>query len=206
MSIASLVSLITALIIVSATPGPGVILTITRSLQGGIRAGIWVTAGIVLMDILVLILTLSGLSLMAYWSQPGLVLLQFAGAIFLIWLAWQNWHRATMTSVTKRHALQQDFLAGVLVSLTNPVFFYLAFLPAFIDISTLSLSDGLLLIGLIGATLSLVLLSYAFIAASLQSRLLSPQKQRWMNRLSALVLLGLAIWLVWPTFSARLFH
>lgn len=204
MTLASLISLIIALMIIAATPGPGVIMTITRSLQSGFRAGAWIVAGIVFMDILVLILTLSGLSLIAHWSQPGLVLLQWVGALFLIWLSWQNWHRPILITQTSHQTAQHDFLVGVVISLTNPVFFYLAFLPAFIDVSNLNLTDALILIALISATLCLVLLSYAFIAARLQTRLLNPRKQIWMNRLSAFIFLGLAIWLVWPSVSAFL--
>lgn len=200
MTLTSLISLTLALIIIAATPGPGVMLTVTRSLQSGFRPGFWVVAGIVIMDILVLILSLSGLSLVAHWSQPGLVVLQLLGALFLAWLGWQNWHRpilkASQTPPDSRH----DFLAGIAVSLTNPVFFYLAFLPAFVDVTRLSFADGLLLIGLIGVALSLVLLSYAFVAARFQTRLLSPKRQLWMNRISALIFLGLAFWLVWLSF------
>lgn len=203
MSFASLLSLLVALIIIAGTPGPGVVMTITRSLQSGFRAGAWVVTGIVLMDLLVLILTLSGLSLIAHWSQPGLVLLQILGALFLIWLSWQSWHRPLLIQTTNQPS-QHDFIAGIVVSLTNPVFFYLAFLPAFIDVSNLNLMDGLILILLISATLSLVLLSYAFVAARLQTRLLNPRKQIWMNRLSAFIFLTLAIWLVWPSVSAFL--
>ena len=200
MSFASLTSLIIALIIIAATPGPGVLVTITRSLQSGFRAGAWVVVGIVIMDILVLILSLSGLSLIAHWSQPGLVVLQVLGALFLAWLSWQSWHRPALKSVSHPTSSQHDFFAGIVVSLTNPVFFYLAFLPAFVDVSHLTFSDGLILIGLISLALSLVLLSYAFIAARLQTRLLTPARQFWMNRISAVIFLGLALWLIWLSF------
>ncbi|WP_029935423.1 LysE family translocator [Thiomicrospira pelophila] len=202
MSITSLISLIVALMVIAASPGPGVLMTITRSLQNGFRAGAWVVAGIVLMDVLVLILTLSGLSLIAQWSQPGLVFLQFLGALFLIWLSWQSWHRPIIFKRTDTPLPQHDFLAGIIVSLTNPVFFYLAFLPAFIDVSDLNFLDSLLLIALIGVSLSLVLLSYAFVAAHLHTQLLNHHKQIWMNRLSAFIFLALAIWLALSSFTA----
>ncbi|MDY0136187.1 MAG: LysE family translocator [Thiomicrospira sp.] len=198
MTFTSLISLSIALIIIAATPGPGVIMTVTRSLQSGFRAGFWIVIGIVFMDLVVLIITLSGLSLLAHFSQPGLVFLKWFGAGFLIWLAWQNWQRPPITAEPLSHPPQRDFITGIIVSLTNPVLFYLAFLPAFIDLNQLSLLDSLGLILLISAILCLVLLAYALAAAKLQPLLFGePQRgQIWLNRLSAAVLLLLAMSLI----------
>jgi threonine/homoserine/homoserine lactone efflux protein len=195
LTLTTLLGLSLALIVVSATPGPGVITTVTRSLQSGFRAGCWITAGIVVMDLVVLIVTLSGLSLLAYWSQPGLVAMKLFGAGFLLWLAWKNWHRPALAQSATPEQDRRDFFTGIAVSLTNPVLFYLAFLPAFIDLSALTLLDAFVLLGLISLILGGVLLAYALAAAKMQRLLFSQQGkgQIWLNRISALVLTLLAL-------------
>lgn len=199
MTFTSLFALSFALIIIAATPGPGVILTVTRTLQDGFRAGVWVTAGIVFMDLVVLILTLSGLSLLAQLSQPGLVVLKWLGAGFLIWLAWQNWQRQPIAQPLAAQHSKKDFLSGIAVSLTNPILFYLALLPAFIDLNNLSLSDAILLIILISLIVTFVLLTYALAASRLQAFLFKKQglHQNLLNRISAAILLFLAILLIY---------
>ena len=193
--------LVLALILVAATPGPGVILTVTRSLQSGFKAGAWVVAGMVFMDFVVLVITLSGLSLLAYLSQPGLVMIKWLGAAFLIWLAWQNWHHNPIAQFENTAHPQQDFIAGLVVSLTNPVFFYLAFLPAFIDLNQLSFLSALALILLITFTLSVVMLAFAAFAARIRPVLQHRHAKR-LNQIGALVLLSLAALLIYNNFTA----
>lgn len=188
--------LVLALILVAATPGPGVILTVTRSLQSGFKAGAWVVAGIVFTDFVVLVITLGGLSLLAYLSQPGLVVIKWLGAAFLIWLAWQNWHHNPIAQFENTAHPQQDFIAGLVVSLTNPVLFYLAFLPAFIDLEQLSFLSALALILLITLTLTLVMLCYALLADRIKG-FLSHKFARLLNRISSLVFVAIAILLIY---------
>jgi len=194
MTFGTLLSLSFALLIIAATPGPGVIMTLTRSLQDGFRAGVWVTAGIVLMDLLVLIITLSGLSLLAHFSQPGLVIIKWLGVIFLIWFAWQSWQRPPLTQPISKPQHHRDFFGGIAVSLSNPILFYLAFLPTFIDLNNLTLFDAILLIILITLIVTFVLLAYALAASRLQAFLFKKHglHQNWLNRISAGVLLFLA--------------
>lgn len=198
MTLTTLFGLTLALIVIAATPGPGVLMTVTRSLQAGFWAGFWVVAGIVFMDLVVLLLTLSGLSLVAHWSATSFMVISWLGAAFLVWLAWQNWRRPPLKMAEIHIKGHRDFMTGIAVSLTNPVLFYLAFLPAFIDISALTWIDGLLLVFLITITLSVVLLGYALMATKLQPLLFkgNGQRQIWLNRASATVLLILALSLV----------
>lgn len=194
MTFTTLLSLSFALLIIAATPGPGVIMTLTRSLQDGFRAGTWVTAGIVFMDLLVLIATLSGLSLLAHFSQPGLMIIKWLGVLFLIWMAWQSWRRQPLTQPLLNPQPHRDFFGGIAVSLSNPILFYLAFLPAFIDLNNLTPFDAILLIILITFIVTFVLLAYALAASRLQIFLFKKHglNQRWLNRSSAGVLLFLA--------------
>lgn len=201
MSLSSLISLTLALIIIAATPGPGVILTVTRSLQFGFKSGAWVVFGMVLMDVIVLAITLSGLNLLAQLSQPGLVILKWFGVAFLLWLAWQNWHHNPVQQLTNSSHSRQDFTAGLVVSLTNPVLFYLALLPTFIDLNQLNLTLALALILLISIILSSVLLSYAALASRIKP-ILQNQHAKLFNKVAALVLFALALLLIYNNLTS----
>ena len=199
-----LLSLSIALTLVAAAPGAGVLMTVTRTLQFGLVAGLLVVAGIVVMDLIVLIATLAGLNLLALSNQAWLVNLLFlAASLVLVVLGIQSWRRPMILNLTDDRPSASHFMAGVAVSLTNPVLFYLAFLPTFIDLDSLNFYDQLLLLALISGILTLVLGAYAILAAKLQVWLFEqhPERQRWLNRISATVLFILAIALIHSTIS-----
>ncbi|AEG31776.1 LysE family translocator [Thiomicrospira cyclica] len=199
-----LLSLSIALTLVAAAPGPGVIMTVTRTLQFGLTAGLLVVAGIVAMDLVVLMATLAGLNLLTLANQPGLLtLLMVIASLVLIVLGIQSWRRPIILRLDEGHASVSHFMAGIAVSLTNPVLFYLAFLPVFIDLDALTLHDQIVLLALISGVLTLVLGAYALLAAKLKTWLFEqhPERQLWLNRISATVLFILAITLIHSTIS-----
>ncbi len=85
-----LLSLSITLTLVAAAPGPGVIMTVTRTLQFGLTAGLLVVAGIVAMDLVVLMATLAGLNLLTLANQPG-VLTLVLGAYALLTAKLKTW-------------------------------------------------------------------------------------------------------------------
>ncbi|AHF01047.1 lysine transporter LysE [Thiomicrospira aerophila AL3] len=204
MTLSLFISLSIALTLVAAAPGPGVIMTVTRTLQFGLIAGLLVVTGIVVMDLIVLIATLAGLNLLTLANQPGLLtLLMLLASLVLIVLGIQSWRRPIILQLDEGQASASHFMAGIAVSLTNPVLFYLAFLPAFIDIDALTLDDQIMLLALISGILTLVLGAYALLAAKLKIWLFEahPERQRWLNRISASVLFVLAIGLIHSTIT-----
>jgi len=194
-----LMALTAALILVAATPGPGVLLTLSRSLESGFRAGVLVALGITLIDLLVLSITLSGLNLLVEYSETAWRILRWFGAAFLIWLAWQNAFHPTPHSTDLPNATRHDLTSGMAIGLSHPVLFYLAFLPAFIDLNSLSSFSMLGLIAWISGIVFGVLLLIAGLANWIRSHWLvkHPQTLPKLHRLSALLFFFIALLLIY---------
>ena len=187
-------------LLLGITPGPDNVFVLVQSATNGRRAGMLVVLG--LCAGLVVHTTAIALGLAAVFaaSENAFVVLKFAGAAYLAYLAWQAF-RAPVSgktgAATPALQPQQLLLRGVIMNLTNPkvVFFFLAFLPQFVDPMRGSVA---LQLGQLGALFILsTLLTFgaiSYFAAGLGQRLRgSAQAQQWMNRAAGTVFAGLAI-------------
>ncbi len=196
MTSSSLLALMAALMLFAAVPGPGMMSVVSCALGRGFVAAAALVAGIVLGDLAYLLLALFGLDLVAR-SFGGLFLaVKFGGAAYLVWMGVSLW-RAPATLPELRQAtaggsITRTLLTGLAVSLGNPkvIAFYLGFLPAFISLDHLSVSN----IGIIAAAMAFVvggvLMGYARLAASARRLLTSSRRVRTLNRTAGSAMVG----------------
>lgn len=187
-------------LLLGITPGPDNVFVLVQSATYGRRAGMLVVLG--LCGGLVVHTTAIALGLAAVFaaSETAFVLLKFAGAAYLAYLAWQAF-RAPVSdgSGAPAPALQpqQLLLRGVVMNLTNPkvVFFFLAFLPQFVDPAHGAVALQLALLGAIFILATLLTFgAVSYFAATAGQRLRrSAKAQQWMNRAAGTVFAGLAL-------------
>ena len=134
-------------------------------------------------------------------------LLRYAGAAYLLWLAWSAVRPGGQGTFAAR-ILPQDpsgrlFRMGLLTSILNPkiALFYLALLPQFIDASRGSVFVQSLVLGLLQIAIGIVsdlgfVLAAAQIAAWLAKRPLWSALQRWVL---GTVFAGIALKLAFET-------
>jgi threonine/homoserine/homoserine lactone efflux protein len=187
-------------LLLGITPGPDNVFVLLQSAAHGRRAGMWVVLG--LCGGLVVHTTAVALGLAALFaaSQTAFVVLKFAGASYLAYLAWQAFTAAASDSAegaAPALPARKLLARGVLMNLTNPkvVFFFLAFLPQFVDPARGSVAMQLGQLG--GIFILATLVSFgaiSYFAASVGQRLRgSARAQRWMNRIAGTVFAGLAL-------------
>lgn len=191
-----------AIFIFGITPGPGVFAILARAMMDGSRACFMLSLGMAISDILYLIAACLGLATIAtHWGELFSVI-RIVGAIYLFYLGWKMWTApvdvdTVPTKLDKKgHGL--SFLQGFLISASNPkvILFYIAFLPTFMDLSTLQGNDILLASGLtlIGLMLGLMLIA-GF--ASRARRLLTSQKAiKRLNRSAGSLMVGAGAFLL----------
>lgn len=123
----------------SFTPGPNTLLALTHGALHGHRKAVCTIAGGTLGFILVIALSMLGISaLLKAWS-PALLLLKWVGGAYLVYLGLQLWRapavrlQAEPSAPTARPA--RLFGQGLLSAVSNPkaLLFFGAFLPQFID-------------------------------------------------------------------------
>jgi threonine/homoserine/homoserine lactone efflux protein len=187
-------------VLLGLTPGPDNVFVLLQSASHGRRAGMLVVLG--LCAGLVVHTTAIALGLAAVFaaSATAFVVLKLAGAAYLAYLAWQAFGAPVADSdAAPAPALQprQLLLRGLLMNLSNPkvVFFFLAFLPQFVDATRGAVALQLAQLGaifMLATLLSFGAISY--FAATVGQRLRGSAKaQAWLNRVAATVFAGLAL-------------
>jgi len=183
--------LLTAAFILSAIPGPDMLYIIARSTGQGRPAGLISCLGIAaagLIQTSVVALGLSGLFLMVPMAYEAI---KYVGAVYLIYLGIRtilNRQAVLTTPVTEKVDVIKVFLQGSFTTLFNPkvAFFYLAFLPQFVDQTKGHVPLQLLVLGLLYnitglAVDSSVAFLTSFLGRWLKHRLGAAKFLRWLT-------------------------
>ncbi|PCI13376.1 MAG: threonine transporter [Thiotrichales bacterium] len=164
------------MVALAVLPSASVALVITRSATLGVANGIAVTAGIILGDLVFILLAIFGLTVVAETMGSLFMVVKYLGATYLLWLGYTLITSKSMTKITidktiKKQNLVTSFLAGFILTLGDikAIIFYASLLPIFINLSTLQVSDVLVIISVMVISLGSVKLIYAFSAAKIVS-------------------------------------
>ncbi|MEP6722077.1 MAG: LysE family translocator [Variovorax sp.] len=127
-----------AALLLALTPGPNMIYCVSRTLVQGQRAGLVSLGGVLLAFLVHLVAAALGLTALLLAVPLAFDAIRYAGAAYLMWLAWQA-VKPGGTAPFEPRALPADpparlFRMGFLTNLLNPkvAMFYLSFFPQFI--------------------------------------------------------------------------
>lgn len=190
---------ITCLIVV-LIPGTGVIFTVSTGLTAGKRASVFAALGCTAGIIPHLLASILGLSALLHTSALAFEALKFAGAAYLLYLAYVTWRdrsafamNDTPTATTARSLMLRGFLLNIL----NPklTIFFLAFLPQFVTpASTAPALRMLVLSGVFMAMTFAVFVVYGLLANVFRRAVIeSPRVQNWLRRSFAAAFAGLGL-------------
>jgi RhtB (resistance to homoserine/threonine) family protein len=192
----------TAVFVLNATPGVDLLLTVTRTLQGGARAGLAAALGINAGCVVHALAAAFGLAALLAVSATAFSLIKWAGAAYLLWLAvtmWRAaWRGAAAANPTQRAAPRSfiaDVRTGLLTNVLNPkvALFFLAFLPQFIAPTVPNKTLAFLGLGAIFIAQSLLFLCLVvLVAARLRQWPASPTSARWLQGLGGALFAALA--------------
>jgi threonine/homoserine/homoserine lactone efflux protein len=192
--------LVTALIVV-LIPGTGVIYTVATGLSAGRRESVAAAFGCTLGIVPAVIASVVGLSAILHTSAVLFQALKFAGAAYLLYLAWQTLRQSGPLQITGKQVGSTSFYAiartGCLINVLNPKLsvFFLAFLPQFVSAETGSPAAQMLLLGGIFMAMTfIVFVGYGAFAALVGERVLrSETVLKWMRRTVAAVFAGFGL-------------
>lgn len=203
-ALSTLLPFLVAALTLNLTPGADMTYVIARSAGQGRLAGISSAFGISAGSLVHSLLAAVGLSALVMQSEVAFQIIKFAGAAYLLYLAWKAWRSGSKDvgqPSRPRADLGRIFTEGLLTNLLNPkvALFILAFLPLFVDPARGSVAGQILFLGLlfnIGGTAVNIVVACTVdrIVAALRER--SGRTQRvvlLMRRLSALVFVYLAV-------------
>jgi threonine/homoserine/homoserine lactone efflux protein len=172
------------------TPGPNMIYLISRSITQGPAAGIVSLGGVALGFVFYMLCAAFGITALLFAIPYAYDALRFAGAAYLLWLAWQALKPGGRSPFQVKK-LQVDsprklFAMGFVTNLLNPkiAMLYLALLPQFIDptgsVLTQSLALGTIQIAISVGVNAMIALAAGSIALFLGTRPAWLLLQRWL--------------------------
>jgi threonine/homoserine/homoserine lactone efflux protein len=199
MTFGSAAALFGAMAFLAAVPSVSVLAVSARAVSAGFLHGALVACGIVAADILFILLALFGLALLADALGDAFIWVKYAGALYLIVLGASLLRAGTQrtgeAAAAERSRLS-SFMSGFLITLGDQkaIFFYLGFLPAFVDLARVTAADTALVIAVTLVAVGGVKVVYAFLAAR-SGKLLGAQAGRLMNAAAGLVMIAVGAFL-----------
>jgi len=194
---ALLLAFVLAGLLLNITPGADFVFVAASGISGGPRIGMAAALGINLGVAVHIAAAALGVSALLMTFPLAYDLIRFAGAIYLLVLAWQAWRagdldkgQAAPTAIT---AIRRGFLTNVL----NPktALFIFAFIPQFTDPAIGSISAQIVLLGVIFLVNGfLFVLILGVLAGHLAEAL--KRRVRVLNRITAVLFSGLAARLI----------
>ncbi|MCF8149244.1 MAG: LysE family translocator [Burkholderiaceae bacterium] len=189
--------LITSLIVV-LIPGTGVAFTVSTGLLLGKRASIFAALGCTAGIVPHLLATVLGLAAIFHMSAMAFQVLKYAGAAYLLYLAYATW-RDKQALAVDRAPIRADarglVIKAFLLNILNPKLsiFFLAFLPQFVAPDAAAPLHQLLTLSAIFMLMTFaVFVVYGFLANGFRKAVInSPRVQSWLRRGFAAAYAGL---------------
>jgi threonine/homoserine/homoserine lactone efflux protein len=181
---------VTATFLISAAPGPNMLLIMNQSVRFGLRASIYSMAGC--MTALMIMFTLSALGLGVVLQNAPAVFdaLRWLGALYLAYLGYKVW-TAPVTEATI-DGDKNDSASGSKNNGYKALLFAAAFLPQFIQASLPQVPQLLILLATFSVLEILWYFIYALGGLSMAQQLRKPNILRWFNRVTGGAFIGFA--------------
>jgi threonine/homoserine/homoserine lactone efflux protein len=197
MDLSSILIFAGALAVAAGSPGPSIAALVARVIAKGFRDVFPFLLAMWIGEAIWLTLAVYGLSFVAQSFHLAFVVVKWLGVAYLAFLAWKMWTAPTGTeggAVPRTEKPLRLFLAGMAVTLGNPkiMMFYMALLPAIIDLASVTLLGWAELV--VAMVVVLIVIDLSWVLAGTQARRLlrSPRAVRIANRVSATTMAGAA--------------
>ncbi len=197
MTITALIVFALTLSIAAGSPGPSIAALVARVLSNGVRDVLPFLAAMWIGEAIWLTIAVAGLAAVARSFVILFIIIKVLGVGYLLFLAWKMWTAATEVSgdcIPERQRPWRMFLAGMTVTLGNPkiMVFYLALVPTFIDLRTVTFGSWAELVSTMLVVLATIDLGWALVASHVRRLLSSHRAVRIANRTSASMMVGVA--------------
>ena len=188
--------------VVVLIPGTGVIYTITTGLTLKWRASIAAAIGCTLGIVPHILASILGLSALLNMSAQVFSALKIAGAMYLLYIAWNMWREAGTLEINKKStetSISQIVIKAIAINLLNPklTIFFFAFLPLFVSKNSSSPTMEMIM-------LSTVFMGMTFFIFALYGILASGISAYLINSYKAVKRLQQAFAVVLATFAVKL--
>jgi threonine/homoserine/homoserine lactone efflux protein len=190
------------MVVGASIPSVSVLAVTARSAAYGLSHGVLTSLGIAAGDIVFILIAIYGLSVLADWTGEHFYIVKYLGGAYLIWLGATLWRARSRVSGIEDGgeppSLGSSFLTGLLITLGDQkaVLFYLGILPAFLDLSGMTLVDSGVIVAVAIVAVGGPKLLYALLADRLGARLQGARAAKVVNAVAGSVMVGVGILLM----------
>lgn len=181
-----------------ALPGPGITMLIARSLSRGLQGLFWVVWGYIFGDLILMTLAVLGLAVIAHTFSDIFMVVRYAGAAYLLWMAWKLWRTAVpptnMPDVVVRQGAGGAFFSSFSLTLSNPkaILFFLSIMPLVVPMNRINLPSYLAIALMMACILGAVTVMWAVLADRARRLFRSQRSMSRINKGSATLMAGAA--------------
>ncbi len=189
-----------------ASPGPGVLLTLTNTLNYNLRNAMAGIIGVAAGMGVISIVAASSVGVIITTSQLALLIVKVAGAAYLIYLGIKLFrsvprvlnNNPDTTETVVLPSASQRFRQGLLVSLLNPkpIVFFMALFPQFIDPQQPFVSQFSILSGIFCFLVVVIHSLYGLFAHSVKMKMSSGNMFHKLNKTGGVVFMCFAAGLI----------
>jgi threonine/homoserine/homoserine lactone efflux protein len=201
MDLFTLLAFTLAYAIAVLVPGPGVAAVVARALGGGFRGAFPMVLGILAGDLVYFVFAVFGLAAIATWFGPVFTIIRWAGAAYLLYIAYRFWtaRPGSEQMKPKSEDAWKTFLAGFSLTMGNPktIVFYLAILPTVIPLDQMTLLAFAELTAIVVVVLLFIGCGYAYLASAAREVFKSPKALGRLNKTAGVMMAtaaGLVVW------------
>jgi len=189
-----------AILLLTASPGPMVLLCVTTSIKDGFSSAIYSAFGGLLAIIGILTLSFTGLGLIVQSSQILFDIIKYSGAAYLIYLGYK-----ALTSKQENYEMPKEeksskvklslFIKGFLVGVSNPkaIIFFIALLPQFIDPLAPLFTQYIILVTTFAIPEISWLILYSYMGSKSSKWFLQNGRAKFFNRITGGVFIGAGV-------------
>lgn len=162
-------ALVWTMLVIAIVPGPSDIAVAARSAASGFRQAAYMVLGIIAADILFILIAMYGLTAVVRIHPSFVIGARIIAALILIGFGIRLLLTSASESKFTTPGLQSSassLISGFAITLADPkaILFYMSLLPAFVDLSTATFADALIVLAAATAVIAAVKLNYAWLA------------------------------------------
>jgi threonine/homoserine/homoserine lactone efflux protein len=182
-----------------ASPGPGIAAVVARALGNGLTGMGAFILGFAFGDLTLFAVAAFGLAALAQAYAGVLTVIKFAGAVYLLYLAWKLWTAPAAVAESEvrpeRNQGLRLFATSYALTVGNPkaIVFFMALLPAIVDLQHLSVVGFLEIAAIMFVIITAILALYALAAARARKLFRSTPAVKTLNRTTGTIMAGAAV-------------
>lgn len=198
-----------------ATPGPGVLMTLMKSVRYGFTGAKWTILGTATGTIIMGVLSATSIGILLSQSPSAYNPLRILGAAYMVWLGIKNFRVKVVDLDTVIKSREEEhrplvsnnpnaihpfpfFMEGITLQMTNPllIMFFLSLFPQFIDMKLAYLPQ---FIGFTSTYFLLVIVihtGYSLVTSHYRVLLKSQAMTQWIYRIGGTLFILLAIFVL----------